>query len=98
MKGPSVAIALKTAEQIERIREAGRIVRRVLDGLGKIVAVGVTTEELDAEAERLCHELGGQCLAHTQEAGPVAFERPGSAAPPPRSPTPPRTPWTRIGD
>jgi methionyl aminopeptidase len=57
-----VAIRLKTAEQIQQMRKAGRIVRQVLDRLGGMVAPGVTTEELDAEAERLCHELGGECL------------------------------------
>ena len=57
-----MAIALRKPEQIERIRRAGRIVRRVLDRLGELIAPGMTTEELDAEAERLCAEMGGQCL------------------------------------
>jgi len=41
---------------------AGRIVRLVLDRLGEMIAAGVTTEELDAEAERLCRRSGAQCL------------------------------------
>ncbi len=57
-----MAIRLKKPEQIERMREAGRIVRRVLDRLGEMIAPGVTTEELDAEAERLCRADGGRCL------------------------------------
>ena len=57
-----MAIRLKTAQQIEKIRCAGRIVRQVLDRLGQIVAPGVTTAELDAEALRLCNDLGGTCL------------------------------------
>jgi len=57
-----VAIKLKTPEQIELIRLAGRIVRLVLDRIGEIVGPGITTEELDAEAERLCRDNGGQCL------------------------------------
>ena len=57
-----MVIALRTPEQIERIRRAGRIVRRVLDRLGEMIAPGLTTKELDVEAERLCGELGGQCL------------------------------------
>ena len=57
-----MAILLKTPQQIERIRRAGQIVRKVLDRLGEMVAPGVTTEELDAQAERLCRELGGTCL------------------------------------
>jgi methionyl aminopeptidase len=57
-----VAIRLKTREQVERIRAAGRIVRQVLNRLGEMVAPGVTTEELDAEAERLCRQHGARCL------------------------------------
>ena len=57
-----MAIQLKTAEQIEQMRLAGRIVRLVLDRIGEMIAPGITTEELNAEAERLCHENGGQCL------------------------------------
>ncbi len=57
-----MAIKLKTPEQIERMRQAGRVVRLVLDRLGEIVAAGVTTKELDTEAEKICHEHGGRCL------------------------------------
>jgi methionyl aminopeptidase len=57
-----VAIQLKTPQQIERVRRAGRIVRRVLDRLGEMIAPGVTTEQLDAEADRLCCSQGGECL------------------------------------
>lgn len=44
------------------MRAAGHIVRLVLDRLGQIVAPGVTTKDLDDEAERLCLEHGAQCL------------------------------------
>ena len=57
-----MAIQLKTPQQIEQMRQAGRIVKQVLDRLGAMVAPGVTTQELDVEAERLCRELGGTCL------------------------------------
>jgi methionyl aminopeptidase len=57
-----MAIRLKTPQQIEKMRKAGSIVNAVLNRLGEIVAPGVTTEELDAEADRLCRELGGTCL------------------------------------
>jgi methionyl aminopeptidase len=58
----SVAIRLKTAGQIEKMRAAGRVVRLVLDRLGQLAAPGVTTKDLDAEAQRLCHEHGAECL------------------------------------
>jgi len=55
-------VRLKTSEEIEKMRSAGRIVRRVLDRLGEMVSPGVTTEELDREAERICREHGAVCL------------------------------------
>ena len=57
-----MAIRFKTREQIEKMRRAGRIVRLVLDRLGEMVAAGVTTEELNAVAERLTAENGARCL------------------------------------
>ena len=57
-----MAIQYKTPEQIEKMRQAGRIVRQVLNRLGEMVAPGVTTEELDVEAERLCRQNGADCL------------------------------------
>jgi len=57
-----VAITLKTPEEIERMRQAGLVVRRVLNRLGELIAPGVTTVQLDAEAERLCRLHGAQCL------------------------------------
>jgi methionyl aminopeptidase len=57
-----MAIRLKTADQIEKMYASGQIVSEALDRLGEIIAVGMTTEELDAEAQRICHAHGAQCL------------------------------------
>ncbi|MFA6134381.1 MAG: type I methionyl aminopeptidase [Phycisphaerae bacterium] len=57
-----MAITLKTPKQIELLRHAGRVVRQVLNSLGQKIAPGLTTEQLNAEAERLCLEHGAQCL------------------------------------
>lgn len=57
-----MAIRLKTPAQIERMRRAGQIVRKVLNRIGEIIAPGVTTQDLDDEAQKLCHQLGGTCL------------------------------------
>ena len=57
-----MAITLKSVEQIERMRDAGRLVRLVLNRLGEIVAPGVTTEDLDVEATRLCEQHQAKCL------------------------------------
>ena len=55
-------VKLKSRREIDLMRNAGRIVYAVLKRLEEIAAPGVTTAELDAEAERLCHAMGGQCL------------------------------------
>ncbi len=57
-----MAIRLKNVDQIEKMYAAGQIVREALDRLGEIVAVGITTEELDTEAERICKAHGADCL------------------------------------
>lgn len=48
-----MAIKLKTPEQIEQMRQAGRLVNQVLDHLEEMIRPGITTEELDAQAGRL---------------------------------------------
>ncbi len=45
-------VPIKTPEEIEKMRVAGRLAASVLDMIGPYVEPGVTTEELD----RLCHE------------------------------------------
>ena len=57
-----MAIRLKTARQIEQMRQAGRVVRRVLDRLIEMMSPGVTTAELNAEAEAMCRAAGAEPL------------------------------------
>lgn len=45
-------ITIKTAEDIEKMRIAGRLAAEVLEMIGPYVKEGVTTEELD----RICHD------------------------------------------
>ncbi len=54
-------IVLKTEREIGVMREAGRILARVLSHLESLVAPGVTTAELEAEADRLIREA--DCVA-----------------------------------
>jgi len=58
----AVAIRLKSPEQIEKMRRSGRLVHDVLEHLRSMVVPGVTTQELNDEAERLCLQAGAQCL------------------------------------
>jgi methionyl aminopeptidase len=55
-------IILKSAREIELMRRAGAIVADVLDRVCAMVAPGVTTAELNAEAERLIAAAGGEAL------------------------------------
>jgi methionyl aminopeptidase len=47
-----MAVSIKTSEEIEKMRMAGRLATEVLDMVAPYVQVGITTEELD----RLCHD------------------------------------------
>ena len=57
-----MAISLKTAEQIEQMRRAGRIVRRVLDRIGEMIGPGVSTMRLNEEAEKMTRRQNAECL------------------------------------
>ena len=57
------SIPIKTAEEVEKIRVAGRMAAEVLDMITDHVKPGVTTEELDA----ICHEHI-TCLLYTSDA------------------------------
>ena len=57
-----MAIRLKSPREIELMRQAGGVVHQVLSRLGEMVAPGVTTDLLDAEAERLTRDLGAEAL------------------------------------
>lgn len=55
-------IILKSAAEIDLMRRAGALVCRVLDHVCAQIAPGVTTGELNAEAERLISEAGAEAL------------------------------------
>ena len=54
-----MTVVLKTPGELELMDEANRIVHHVLDGLGALIAPGVTTRELDRFAEREIRSRGG---------------------------------------
>ncbi len=59
----SVGITLKTPDEIEKMRVAGRLAADVLDMIGPYVQEGVTTEALD----RICHDY----MVNVQQAIPA---------------------------
>ncbi|MBI4665561.1 MAG: type I methionyl aminopeptidase [Nitrospinae bacterium] len=55
-----MAINYRTDEEIDKIRAANQIVSAALDRLEEIVRPGVTTAELDREAEKIIKKMGGR--------------------------------------
>ncbi|NLX14389.1 MAG: type I methionyl aminopeptidase [Phycisphaerales bacterium] len=70
--------ALKTNEDIQRIRLAGRVVFKVLSLCREMVRPGVTTAELNAEAERLIEASGAEALFRGVEARQAKFPFPAA--------------------
>ena len=54
-------ITIKTKEEIEIMREGGKILVKIMKELGKKVQPGITTKELDRLAESLILKSGGKC-------------------------------------
>jgi methionyl aminopeptidase len=52
-------IVLKSREEIEKMRKAGRVVHKVLKEVGDAIVPGVTTGELEDLAARIISESGG---------------------------------------
>jgi methionyl aminopeptidase len=55
-------IILKSPREIELMRDAGRVVREVLEAVRRVTRPGVTTGELNAVAENLIAQAGGIAL------------------------------------
>ena len=57
-----MAIRLKTADEIEKMRRAGRVVRSVLDRIGEMAVPGAATRDFEAEARRMTQAAGAEPL------------------------------------
>jgi len=55
-----MAIAIKTAQEIEKMRKSGRVLRQVHDAIRAAVKPGATTMDLEKVAEAKIAELGGK--------------------------------------
>ena len=53
-----MGVIRKSAAEIEKMREAGRIVARILRAVAEAAKPGVSTGELDEMAETLIYEYG----------------------------------------
>lgn len=57
-----MAVAIRSKREIERIRNAGQIVARVLDQIGREATAGMTTMDLACISDRIIAEAGGKAL------------------------------------
>ena len=64
-------VSLKTPEEIEKMRVAGRLAAEVLDYIGPLIRAGMTTDAID----RLCHEYMVQQQGSTP--APLNYAPPG---------------------
>lgn len=55
-----MAIAIKTAQEIEKMRKSGRVLRQVHEAIRAAVKPGATTMDLEKVAEAKIAELGGK--------------------------------------
>ena len=55
-----MTIVCKSAAELEKMRRAGHVVRKVLDAVKAAVAPGVTTMDLEHVAEKKMEKLGAQ--------------------------------------
>ena len=53
-----MSVTVKSASEIELMREAGRLLEIVHDELAKIIRPGISTWEIDHEGERLIRSFG----------------------------------------
>jgi methionyl aminopeptidase len=74
----TMSVSIKTPQEIEKMRIAGRLTSEVLDYIAPFVKAGVTTNELD----KLCHDL----IVDVQQAIPAPLNyAPGGHTPYPKS-------------
>ena len=52
-------ISLKTPDELEKMAASAKVLVKVFKGLREMIAPGITTGELDAEAERIIRDAGG---------------------------------------
>jgi len=71
-------IILKSSREIELMRNAGRVVHRVLSRIRELAAPGVTTGELNAAAEKMIAEVGGTPLFQGVENPQAKFPFPAA--------------------
>jgi methionyl aminopeptidase len=71
-------IIYKSAREIEKMREAGRIVGQVLQLMRESVTDGISTKELDTAAKKLATGAGGEMAFYNYRLRGVSYPFPGN--------------------
>lgn len=67
-------ITIKNPEEIEKIKEGGRLLGNILRDLGKMVKPGISTADLEKKAEELILKVGGRpAFKHYHERGEIPY-------------------------
>ena len=53
-----MSVSIKTAREIDLMREAGRLLEKVHNELAKVIRPGISTWEIDHIGEKLIRDLG----------------------------------------
>ena len=71
-------IVYKSAREIDKMREAGRIVGRVLELMRKTARPGISTMELDSAAKKLATDAGGEMAFFNYHLDGISYPFPGN--------------------
>jgi len=71
-------IIYKSAREIEKMREAGRVVGRILELMGEMAAEGVSTRELDDAAREVGLNSGGKMSFYKYPISGISYPFPGN--------------------
>lgn len=73
-----MAVAIRSKQEIDRIRNAGQIVARVLEKIGREAVVGMTTMDLARISDEFIAEAGGKALFKGVKNPQADFDFPSS--------------------
>ncbi len=71
-------IVYKSAREIDKMREAGRVVGQILELMRQIATAGVSTKELDNAAKRLGSRAGGEMAFFNYRVTGISYPFPGN--------------------
>ena len=64
-----MSVTIKTAREIEKMREAGRLLEQVHDELENFIRPGVSTLEIDQLGEKIIRQMG--CIPNFHNVMPI---------------------------